>query len=164
MRDESRYINSRHYKRAIDKLRGMRVPIVEPPENMDYYFSYDPAKIASIDDMDLATALQAGVAQVALYIKQQYNIANACYEGISERYNTELNKLASQVMPKSLTLAEKKAIALEQNQALNELHEDLLDVKERKLLLDGWIEKLDDLQAILKQQHYRLRLKTYGSE
>ena len=160
----SDYFESKHYLRALHKLQEMRVPIMEPPENMDYYFSYDPARIAAIDDMDLATALQAGIVQGILYVKQQFNIANALYDSLSEEFNTKLGVLASEVTPKSLTLAEKRAIALERSTELKQLHNDLMDVKERKLLLDGWIEKLDDLQALLKQQHYRLRLRDYGSE
>ena len=61
-----------------------------------------------------------------------------------------------------MSLTEKKAIALEQSERLKTVKKEVDELRMQKELLEGWADHLQNLYDVLKQMHYRLRLRDFG--
>jgi len=121
----------------------------------------DAVAVGSIDDMDLASSMQYKIAQFIAYVAQQYRIVNSAYNERNDYFIDNWNRLATNVAGK-MSLTEKKAIALEQSERLKTVKKEVDELRMQKELLEGWADHLQNLYDVLKQMHYRLRLRDFG--
>lgn len=139
----------------------MKIPILEPPDGIEEVLSMDAVAVGSIDDMDLASSMQYKIAQFIAYVAQQYRIVNSAYNERNDYFIDNWNRLATNVAGK-MSLTEKKAIALEQSERLKTVKKEVDELRMQKELLEGWADHLQNLYDVLKQMHYRLRLRDFG--
>ena len=139
----------------------MKIPILEPPDGIEEVLSMDAIAVGSIDDMDLASSIQYKIAQFIAYVAQQYRIVNSAYNERNDYFIDNWNRLATNVAGK-MSLTEKKAIALEQSERLKTVKKEVDELRMQKELLEGWADHLQNLYDVLKQMHYRLRLRDFG--
>jgi hypothetical protein len=139
----------------------MKIPILEPPDGIEEVLNMDAVAVGSIDDMDLASSMQYKIAQFIAYIAQQYRIVNSAYNERNDYFIDNWNRLATNVAGK-MSLTEKKAIALEQSERLKTVKKEVDELRMQKELLEGWADHLQNLYDVLKQMHYRLRLRDFG--
>ncbi|HHV41237.1 MAG TPA: hypothetical protein GXX72_00060 [Clostridiaceae bacterium] len=145
---------------AID---GLGIPRVNIPDDIEEIVNYPPERLACIDDMDVANAIQYKLSQFILYVEQNVRVIRAAINGLEEEFMQELLQDASRIQPKSLSLTEKKAIAIQNSERLQELARQINQLKMRRDALDGWAENVKNLLDVIKQIYYRLRLQAYGS-
>lgn len=139
----------------------MKIPILEPPDGIEEVLNMDAVAVGSIDDMDLASSMQYKIAQFIAYVAQQYRIVNSAYNERNDYFIDNWNRLATNVAGK-MSLTEKKAIALEQSERLKAVKKEVDELRMQKELLEGWADHLQNLYDVLKQMHYRLRLRDFG--
>jgi hypothetical protein len=139
----------------------MKIPILEPPDGIEEVLSMDAIAVGSIDDMDLASSMQYKIAQFIAYVAQQYRIVNSAYNERNDYFIDNWNRLSANVAGK-MSLTEKKAIALEQSERLKTVKKEVDELRMQKELLEGWADHLQNLYDVLKQMHYRLRLRDFG--
>lgn len=139
----------------------MKIPILEPPDDIEEVLSMDAVAVGSIDDMDLASSMQYKIAQFIAYVAQQYRIVNSAYNERNDYFIDNWNRLSTNVAGK-MSLTEKKAIALEQSERLKTVKKEVDELRMQKELLEGWADHLQNLYDVLKQMHYRLRLRDFG--
>lgn len=139
----------------------MKIPILEPPDDIEEVLNMDAVAVGSIDDMDLASSMQYKIAQFIAYVAQQYRIVNSAYNERNDYFIDNWNRLATNVAGK-MSLTEKKAIALEQSERLKTVKKEVDELRMQKELLEGWADHLQNLYDVLKQMHYRLRLRDFG--
>jgi hypothetical protein len=139
----------------------MKIPILEPPDGIEEVLNMDAVAVGSIDDMDLASSMQYKIAQFIAYVAQQYRIVNSAYNERNDYFIDNWNRLATNVAGK-MSLTEKKAIALEQSERLKTVKKEVDELRMQKELLEGWADHLQNLYDVLKQMHYRLRLRDFG--
>lgn len=139
----------------------MKIPILEPPDGIEEVLNMDAVAVGSIDDMDLASSIQYKIAQFIAYVAQQYRIVNSAYNERNDYFIDNWNRLATNVAGK-MSLTEKKAIALEQSERLKTVKKEVDELRMQKELLEGWADHLQNLYDVLKQMHYRLRLRDFG--
>ncbi len=142
-------------------LNQMDIPILKPPSDIENILNMNAERVVSIDDMDIASAMQYKLTQFRLYVEQRYRMTNAVYNKKNEHLNDRVNFIASSLKIKA-SLTEKKSIALESSVELRELREDVIQLRLQKEILEGWSEHLQGLYDVLKQVHYRLRLRDLG--
>ena len=145
---------------AID---GLGIPRVNIPDDIEEIINYPPERLACIDDMDVANAIQYKLSQFILYVEQNVRVIRAAINGLEEEFMQELLQDASRIQPKSLSLTEKKAIAIQNSERLQKLAQQIAQLKMRRDALDGWAENVKNLLDVIKQIYYRLRLQAYGS-
>lgn len=145
---------------AID---GLGIPRVNIPDDIEEIINYPPERLACIDDMDVANAIQYKLSQFILYVEQNVRVIRAAINGLEEEFMQELLQDASKIQPKSLSLTEKKAIAIQNSERLQKLAQQIAQLKMRRDALDGWAENVKNLLDVIKQIYYRLRLQAYGS-
>ena len=148
-------------QRSKQKLVQMKIPILEPPDGIEEVLNMDAVAVGSIDDMDLASSMQYKIAQFIAYVAQQYRIVNSAYNERNDYFIDNWNRLATNVAGK-MSLTEKKAIALEQSERLKTVKKEVDELRMQKELLEGWADHLQNLYDVLKQMHYRLRLRDFG--
>ncbi len=148
-------------QRSKQKLVQMKIPILEPPDGIEEVLSMDAIAVGSIDDMDLASSMQYKIAQFIAYVAQQYRIVNSAYNERNDYFIDNWNRLSANVAGK-MSLTEKKAIALEQSERLKTVKKEVDELRMQKELLEGWADHLQNLYDVLKQMHYRLRLRDFG--
>lgn len=148
-------------QRSKQKLVQMKIPILEPPEGIEEVLNMDAVAVGSIDDMDLASSMQYKIAQFIAYVAQQYRIVNSAYNERNDYFIDNWNRLSANVAGK-MSLTEKKAIALEQSERLKTVKKEVDELRMQKELLEGWADHLQNLYDVLKQMHYRLRLRDFG--
>ena len=139
----------------------MKIPILEPPDGIEEVLNMDAVAVGSIDDMDLASSMQYKIAQFIAYVAQQYRIVNSAYNERNDYFIDNWNRLSANVAGK-MSLTEKKAIALEQSERLKTVKKEVDELRMQKELLEGWADHLQNLYDVLKQMHYRLRLRDFG--
>lgn len=144
-------------------LDDMQIPIVEKPKDIDYFINTDSENIACINDMDAANAVQYKLSQFILYVDQNLSLVKAQLREFEEDYSNALAIEASRVTPKSLSLTEKRAIALESNESLKSLHAEVKELKMKEELLNNMGNNVKNLLDVVKQVYFRLRLRDYGS-
>ncbi len=141
----------------------MKIPILEPPDGIEEVLSMDAIAVGSIDDMDLASSMQYKIAQFIAYVAQQYRIVNSAYNERNDYFIDNWNRLSANVAGAGkMSLTEKKAIALEQSERLKTVKKEVDELRMQKELLEGWADHLQNLYDVLKQMHYRLRLRDFG--
>lgn len=145
---------------AID---GLGIPRVNIPDDIEEIINYPPERLACIDDMDVANAIQYKLSQFILYVEQNVRVIKATINGLEETFNQELLQDASRIQPRSLSLTEKKAIAIQNSESLQGLAQQITQLKVQRDALDGWAENVKNLLDVIKQIYYRLRLQVYGS-
>lgn len=146
-----------------EEMRGMGIPRVSLPDDIEQIINLSSEHLAAIDDMDVANAIQYKLSQFILYVEQVVRVTKAVINSLEDVYNQELLEDASLVVPKSLSLTEKKAIAHQQSERLQDLSHQINQLKLRRDALDGWAEGVENLLDVIKQIHYRLRMQAYGS-
>ena len=147
---------------ASEILKEMGIPLVIVPEDIDSLLNCAPDTIASIDDMDVANALQFKISQFILYVTQQQNIYKLLLHTLNNEYSNLLMLESSKIKPKSMSLGEKKALAIANNDELALLSEEVNELQCKRILLEQWDISLKNLLDVVKQVHFRLRLREFG--
>lgn len=152
--------NDEALEKAKASLQAMGVPLITAPEDIVEIVNASAESISCIDDIDVANAIQFKLGQFGLYLEQQARIVNAAINILDDEYSNRLTRQAALVTPKTLSLAEKKAIALGQDEELQTLHNRVQNLKTLRILLEGWGSHLQVLVDVMKQIHFRIR---YGA-
>ena len=148
-----------------NKMVTMGIPRVRLPDDIDQIINLSAEELASIDDMDVANAIQYKLGQFMLYIEQNVRVIKAMLNRLEECYNRELLESinSDSSMPKNLSLTEKKARVHQQSNRLQQLSAQIDELKILRDVLDGSTEGVEHLLDVIKQIYYRLRMQAYGS-
>lgn len=135
---------------------------VKRPDAIDDILNADPEVLAAISDLDTANAVQATLAQYMAWLRQQMGLVKAEIDELKSEFDLKMGLEVNKVTPKSLTLAEKRAVALSNSVDLILLNERLVEAEKKYALLESSTEDLPHLIEVVKQVYYRLRLQTYA--